>query len=63
MYALGRGLERYDRPAVTAITDKLPSQDYKFSQLVLGIVNSLPFQMRQSRQTSQIASTMGERSK
>ncbi len=63
MYALGRGLERYDRPAVTAIAAKLSSQDYKFSQLVLGIVNSLPFQMRQSHQTSQIASTMGERSK
>ncbi len=63
-YALGRGLERYDRPAVTAIATKLPAQDYKFSQLVLGIVNSLPFQMRQSRQTSQLASTtMGERSK
>jgi len=63
MYALGRGLERYDRPAVTAITDKLASQDYKFSRLVMGIVNSLPFQMRQARQTAQIASTMGERSK
>jgi hypothetical protein len=63
MYALGRGLERYDRPTVTAITDKLASQDYKFSQLVMGIVNSLPFQMRQARQTAQVASTMGERSK
>src|SRR5207237_314975 len=46
IYSLGRGLERYDRPTVTEITSKLASQDYKFSQLVLGIVNSLPFQMR-----------------
>jgi hypothetical protein len=63
IYALGRGVERYDKPALTAITTKLPSQEYRFSQLVLNIVNSLPFQMRAVRQTSQVASTMGERSK
>ena len=45
-YALGRGLERYDRPTVTEITARLSARDYKFSQLVLEIVNSLPFQMR-----------------
>ena len=38
IYALGRGLERYDKPTVTEIAAKLPAQDYKFSQLVLGIV-------------------------
>jgi hypothetical protein len=63
MYAIGRGLERYDRPAVATIAAKLPSQDYKFSQLVLGIVNSLPFQMRRAREASQVAGNMGERSK
>jgi hypothetical protein len=46
IYALGRGLERYDRPTVTAITAQLPSHDYRFSTLVLAIVNSLPFQMK-----------------
>ena len=46
IYALGRGLERYDRPTVAEIVDKLPAQDYRFSTLVSGIVNSLPFQMR-----------------
>ncbi len=46
IYAVGRGLERYDRPTVAAIVVKLPAQDYRFSTLVLGIVNSLPFQMR-----------------
>ena len=46
IYALGRGVERYDRPTVTEIVAKLPSQDYRFSTLVSGIVNSLPFQMR-----------------
>jgi hypothetical protein len=45
-YALGRGLERYDKPALAAITDKLPAQNYRFQQLVLGIVNSLQFQAR-----------------
>lgn len=45
-YALGRGLERYDRPALAAIIAKLPAAGYRFSQLVLGIVNSVPFQMR-----------------
>jgi hypothetical protein len=46
IYALGRGLERFDRPTVAEITAKLPAQDYRFSALVLGIVNSLPFEMR-----------------
>jgi hypothetical protein len=45
-YALGRGLERYDRPAVSAIAAKLPANNYRFSELVLGIANSLPFQMK-----------------
>jgi hypothetical protein len=45
-YALGRGLERYDRPAVQSISRRLADRDYKFSGLVLEIVNSLPFEMR-----------------
>jgi hypothetical protein len=43
-YALGRGLERYDRPAVSAITTRLAARDHRFSELVLGVVESLPFQ-------------------
>jgi hypothetical protein len=46
IYAVGRGLERYDRPTVAEIVARLPAQDYRFSILVSGIVNSLPFQMR-----------------
>src|SRR5262245_1979503 len=49
-YALGRGLERYDRPTVAAIVSKLPSHQYSFSGLVTEIVNSLPFQMRSAPQ-------------
>ena len=45
-YALGRGLEPFDRPAVDSIARRLASGDYRFSRLVLEIVNSLPFQMR-----------------
>jgi Protein of unknown function (DUF1588)/Protein of unknown function (DUF1585) len=45
-YALGRGLEPYDRRTVRMIARALPSHDYRFSGLVLEIVNSLPFQMR-----------------
>jgi hypothetical protein len=44
IYALGRGLEAYDRPTVKAIMDGLTRNDYKFSTLVMGIVNSVPFQ-------------------
>ena len=46
VYALGRGLERYDRPALAKITDQLSAKEHRFSELVLGIVKSMPFQMR-----------------
>jgi hypothetical protein len=45
-YALGRGLEYYDAPAVRAVTRHTRGEDYRFSSLVLGIVKSDPFQMR-----------------
>ena len=45
-YALGRGLEYYDRCAVESITSDLAKQDYRFSTLILGVVKSVPFQNR-----------------
>ena len=45
-YALGRGLEYYDRCAVDKITTALANKDYKFSVLMTEIVKSAPFQMR-----------------
>ena len=45
-YALGRGLERYDTRTVNAIAARLPASQYRFSALVIEIVNSLPFQAR-----------------
>ena len=47
-YALGRGLERYDNQTVRLIASRLPRHDYRFSGLVLEIVNSLPFQSRKA---------------
>ncbi|HEY1858890.1 MAG TPA: DUF1592 domain-containing protein, partial [Gemmataceae bacterium] len=45
-YALGRGLESYDKCAVDQIADNLAKNDYRFSSLVVSIVNSEPFQQR-----------------
>ena len=42
-YALGRGMEYYDAPAVRSITRQRASDDYRFSSVVLGIVKSTPF--------------------
>ena len=44
-HGLGRGLERFDRPTVKAISKRIAATDYRFSDLVLEIVNSLPFEM------------------
>ena len=45
-YALGRGLEPYDMPAVRAIVRESSKADHRFSALVKGIVTSTPFRMR-----------------
>ena len=45
-YALGRGLQPYDMPSVRAIVGDGARTGYRFSSLVLGIVNSTPFQKR-----------------
>jgi mono/diheme cytochrome c family protein len=48
-YALGRGLEYYDAPAVRAITRDARAEEYRFASLILGIVESTPFQMRRTQ--------------
>ncbi len=45
-YAIGRPLEYYDMPAVRKIV--ADADDYRFSAIVLGTVNSVPFQMRRA---------------
>jgi hypothetical protein len=47
-FALGRGVEYYDAPAVRKILRDAQPGGYHFSSLILGIVNSAPFQMRRS---------------
>jgi hypothetical protein len=47
-YALGRGVEYYDMTAVRKIVDDASQTNYRFSSLIIGVVNSLPFQMRRS---------------
>ncbi|HEU4687870.1 MAG TPA: DUF1588 domain-containing protein, partial [Vicinamibacterales bacterium] len=43
-YALGRGLEYYDAPAVRKVVRETAADDYRFASLIVEIVKSLPFQ-------------------
>ena len=48
-YALGRGLEYYDMPVVRSIVHDAARNNYRFSSLVMGIVRSVPFEMKKSQ--------------
>jgi hypothetical protein len=48
-YAVGRGLDYYDRPAVDQIVAALAKNDYRFSRLVVEIAKSDPFRMRRGK--------------
>jgi Protein of unknown function (DUF1592)/Protein of unknown function (DUF1588)/Protein of unknown function (DUF1585)/Protein of unknown function (DUF1595) len=48
-YALGRGIESYDAPAIRTIVRQSKAQSFRISSIILGIVRSEPFQMRKSR--------------
>lgn len=45
-FALGRGVEYYDAPAIRKIVREAEPDGYRFSSLIMGIVKSMPFQMR-----------------
>lgn len=47
-FALGRGVESHDAPAVRKIVRDARSTNYRFSSLIVGIATSTPFQMRTS---------------
>jgi mono/diheme cytochrome c family protein len=47
-FALGRGVDATDMPAVRKIVRDAAKSDYRFSSLVLGVVNSVPFTMRKA---------------
>jgi hypothetical protein len=52
-YALGRGLDYRDMPAVRAIVRDAARNNYRFSALISGVVHSTPFRMRMAAQTSE----------
>jgi hypothetical protein len=55
VFALGRGLENYDRPAIDQITKNVAVGGYRFSKIIEEIVNSAPFQMRATPETTKTA--------
>ena len=60
-YALGRGVEYYDAPAIRAITANAARDNYTFSSLTLGVVNSVPFQMRRAADQHPAVATIANR--
>lgn len=46
IYALGRGLEPVDMPVVRGVVRNAAQNDYRFTSIIMGIVQSAPFQMR-----------------
>jgi hypothetical protein len=47
-YALGRGVEPFDKPAIRTIVRDAAAADYRWSSVIMGIVTSVPFQMRRA---------------
>jgi len=56
-YALGRGVETFDRPVLRGIVRDAGRQNYRFSAIVRGIVQSAPFQMRVRAATEGVRQT------
>jgi Protein of unknown function (DUF1592)/Protein of unknown function (DUF1588)/Protein of unknown function (DUF1595)/Protein of unknown function (DUF1585)/Protein of unknown function (DUF1587) len=48
IFAIGRGVAYYDAPAMRKIVREASAQDYRFSSIVMGVVNSTPFRMRKA---------------
>ena len=47
-FALGRGVEHYDGPAIRKIVRDAQAADYRFSSIIVGLTSSTPFTMRKS---------------
>ena len=56
VYGLGRGLEFFDKCALDSITRGLARRGYRFSDLILEIVTSVPFQQRRGDRVGAVAS-------
>ncbi|MGD2167406.1 MAG: DUF1592 domain-containing protein [Gammaproteobacteria bacterium] len=52
IYALGRGLEPADKPVVRQILRQAAEDNYRLDSIILGIVDSFPFQMRRNMSSS-----------
>ena len=48
-YALGRGVEYFDMPSVRKIGRDAAAGGYRWSDLILGVVESMPFQMKKAQ--------------
>lgn len=59
-YALGRGLEPADMPQVRSILRQAAEDDYSMMSIILGIVDSLPFQMRTKTSSSDAVQTIAQ---
>jgi len=53
MYAIGRNVQYFDEPAVRAIVREGARDNYTFASLVLGVVSSVPFRMREAPRETQ----------
>jgi len=58
-YALGRGLEYYDMPAVRKIVSDAKAANYRFSAIVLGVARSVPFQMKEVAPAAATTASVG----
>ncbi len=61
MYALGRRIEHFDQPAIRRIVLDAGREHYRFSSLVLGVVNSAPFQFKAKKPAEGVKSPDGLR--
>ena len=55
-YAIGRGIEYYDLPAVRTIARDAAADDHRWSSIIMGIVRSTPFAMSSSAAAPSAAS-------
>jgi hypothetical protein len=54
MYAIGRNVQYFDEPAIRGIVSETARDNYTFVSLVLGVVNSVPFRMREAEAPKEI---------
>ena len=57
-YALGRGLGYYDTESIDQIVNRLEQEDGRFSTLLTGVIESVPFQKRRNLPATASASTL-----